>query len=342
MFKALTAFLASDIAIDLGTANTLVYVKGEGITINEPSVVAIETDGAGRKKVRAVGQDAKDMLGRTPANITAIRPMKEGVIADFQVTEEMLKYFIGKAHNRRLGVRPRIVISVPSGITEVERRAVMDSALAAGARDVHLIDEPIAAAIGAGLPISEPSGNMVVDIGGGTTEVAVISLMGLVCAESCKVAGDNMDDAIINHLKKKHNLLIGESTAEEIKIEIGFAQTNGDEKTMNVRGRDLVKGIPVTVQLTSTEVCIALREATRAIVDSVKDTLERTPPELASDISEKGIVVTGGGALLHGMDELISTATGLPVFVADEPLDCVVNGTGKLLDDLALLKRVTQ
>lgn len=340
MIKSFAGLFSTDLAIDLGTANTLVYQKGKGIIINEPSVVAIEMSDTGNKIVRAVGQAAKEMLGRTPANISAIRPMKEGVIADFAVTEEMLKFFIAKAHNRRWGVRPRIVISVPSGITEVERRAVVESAVSAGARDVNLIEEPIAAAVGAQMPITEPSGNMVVDIGGGTTEVAVISLMGIVCSISARVAGDKMDEAIINYVKKKHNLLIGETTAEQIKMTIGNAKGVEEEKSMQIRGRDLIRGIPMTITITSTEARDALKETTRAIVEAVRDTLEKTPPELASDISERGIVMTGGGSMLKGLDQLLADETGLPVFVAEEPLNCVVMGAGKLLENQLLLKRI--
>ena len=340
MIKSFAGLFSTDLAIDLGTANTLVYQKGKGIIINEPSVVAIEMSDTGNKIVRAVGQAAKEMLGRTPANISAIRPMKEGVIADFAVTEEMLKFFIAKAHNRRWGVRPRIVISVPSGITEVERRAVVESAVSAGARDVNLIEEPIAAAVGAQMPITEPSGNMVVDIGGGTTEVAVISLMGIVCSISARVAGDKMDEAIINYVKKKHNLLIGETTAEQIKMTIGNAKAVDEEKSMQIRGRDLIRGIPMTITITSTEAHDALKETTRAIVEAVRDTLEKTPPELASDISERGIVMTGGGSMLKGLDQLLADETGLPVFVAEEPLNCVVMGAGKLLENQLLLKRI--
>ncbi len=341
MLKSIAGLFSTDLAIDLGTANTLVYQRGQGIIISEPAVVAIEKTTSGNKLVRAVGKAAKEMLGRTPANIIAIRPMKEGVIADFDITEEMLKYFIAKAHNRRWGVRPRIVISVPSGITAVEKRAVIESALSAGARNVALIEEPIAAAIGAQMPITEPSGNMVVDIGGGTTEVAVISLMGIVCSISARVAGDHMDEAIINYVKKKHNLLIGETTAEQIKIDAGNVKAGSHEKSVEVRGRDLVRGIPMTVEMTGKEVREALKETTRAIVDAVKNTLEKTPPELASDISERGIVLTGGGALLKGLDKLLTEEAGLPVFVAEEPLNCVVMGAGKLLENLPLLKRIT-
>jgi rod shape-determining protein MreB len=340
MFKSLAGLFSTDLAIDLGTANTLVYQKGKGIIINEPSVVAIEITDNGNKIVRAVGQSAKEMLGRTPANISAIRPMKEGVIADFAVTEEMLKFFIAKAHNRRWGVRPRIVISVPSGITEVERRAVVESAMSAGAREVNIIEEPIAAAVGAQMPITEPSGNMVVDIGGGTTEVAVISLMGIVCSISVRVAGDKMDEAIINYIKKKHNLLIGETTAEQIKMTIGNAKAVEEEKNMQIRGRDLIRGIPMTITISGSEAREALKETTRAIVEAVRDTLEKTPPELASDISERGIVMTGGGSMLKGLDQLLAEETGLPVFVAQEPLNCVVMGAGKLLENLPLLKRI--
>lgn len=342
MFNSFAGMISNDLAIDLGTANVLVYQRNQGIIINEPSVVAVQVEDNGNRIVRAVGQDAKAMLGRTPGNIMAIRPMQEGVIADFDTIEKMLKYFISKAHNRRWGIRPRIIISIPSGITTVERRAVEESALSAGAREVYLVKEPLAAAIGANMPIDAPSGNLVVDIGGGTTEVAVISMMGLVCAESCRVAGDHMDEAIINHLKKGHNLLIGESTAEQIKMTIGCAIVPEGDLSMEVRGRDLVKGIPVTITLTATEVSESLREPVRAIIEAVKNTLEQTPPELASDIYERGIVMTGGGSLLKNLDACIAEQTGLPVFLAENPLDCVVMGCGKLLDSTPQLKQLQQ
>jgi len=332
IFDSILGYFSNDLAIDLGTANTLVYMKGKGVVANEPSVVAISKDHRGVRQVLAVGIEAKEMLGRTPESITAIRPMKDGVIADFQVTEEMLRYFINKAHNRKMLVRPRIIICVPSGITEVERRAVKDSALSAHAREVHLIAEPMAAAIGAGLPISEPSGNMIVDIGGGTSEVAVISLEGIVIAKSLRVAGDKMDEAIIQYMKRKYNLLIGERTAEVIKITIGNAYPSDEVSTLEVKGRDLVAGVPKTVTVTSDEVREALTEPLNAIVEAIRTTLERTPPELAADISDKGIMLSGGGALLKDLDVLIREETGLPVMVAEDCLTAVAVGAGKALE----------
>jgi rod shape-determining protein MreB len=332
---------SDDLAIDLGTANTLVYVKGKGIVCAEPSVVAVHKDSRGIRKVLAVGREAKEMLGRTPGNIEAIRPMKDGVIADFEITEAMLRYFIRKVHNRRTLVRPRIIICVPFGITEVERRAVKESAECAGAREVYLIDEPMAAAIGAGLPITEPSGNMVVDIGGGTTEVAVISLAGIVYSKSIRVAGDKMDEAVTSYLKRKYNLLIGERTAEQIKITIGSAYPNGEIKTMEIKGRDLVAGVPRVMEVNSEEIREAIAEPVFAIVEAVKVALERTPPELAADIVDKGIVLAGGGALLAQLDVLLREETGLPVTVAEDPLSAVVYGTGKALDQLDTLKGIT-
>ncbi|MBI5298866.1 MAG: rod shape-determining protein [Deltaproteobacteria bacterium] len=334
-------FFSNDLAIDLGTANTLVYLKGKGIIANEPSVVAVQKDIRGIKRVLAVGREAKEMLGRTAGLIEAIRPMKDGVIADFEVTEAMLRYFIRKAHNRKTLIRPRIMICIPFGITEVEKRAVRESAESAGAREVYLIEEPMAAAIGAGLPITEPSGNMVVDIGGGTTEVAVISLAGIVFSKSIRVAGDKMDEAIIQYMKRKYNLLIGERTAEAIKIQIGTAYPNGEITTMEIKGRDLVAGVPKTLTIHSEEVREAIMEPINAIVEAVKITLERTPPELAADIVDKGIVLTGGGALLRNLDILLREETGLPVTVAEDPLCCVVLGTGKALDQLDVLKGLT-
>jgi rod shape-determining protein MreB len=337
-------FLSNDLAIDLGTANTLIYVKGKGIVGSEPSVVAVQSDSRfGVKKVLAVGSEAKRMVGRTPGNIVAIRPMKDGVIADFEVTEKMLEYFIRLAQGGRSFVKPRIVICVPFGITEVEKRAVRESAESAGAREVHLIEEPMAAAIGAGLPITEPSGNMIVDIGGGTTEVAVISLAGIVYSKSVRVGGDKMDEAIIAYIKRSYNLLIGERTAEEIKMELGnaYPDPSGEERTMEVKGRDLVAGIPKTVRITDAEVREALSEPVSAIVDAVKITLERTPPELAADIVDKGIVLCGGGALLRNLDLLLREESQLPVMIADDPLTCVVRGSGKVLEELDLLRRVT-
>jgi len=348
LFDAILGVFSNDLAIDLGTANTLVYLKGKGIVVSEPSVVAVQKDAVGQKKVLAVGTDAKNMLGRTPGSIVAIRPMKDGVIADFDITEEMLRYFIRKIHNRKALVRPRIVICVPSGITQVEKRAVKESAESAGAREVYLIEEPMAAAIGAGLPITEASGNMIVDIGGGTTEVAVISLAGVVYAKSVRVGGDKMDEALTQHLKRKYNLLIGERTAEEIKITIGSAYPDspgsaneGKMDTMEVKGRDLVSGIPKTLTIDAQEIREALSETINAIVEAVRIALERTPPELAADIVDKGIVLAGGGALLRNLDALLREETGLPVVIAEDPLSCVVLGSGKVLDELDLLKQVT-
>jgi len=348
LFDAILGLFSNDLAIDLGTANTLVYLKGKGIVVSEPSVVAVQKDAMGQKKVLAVGTEAKNMLGRTPGSIVAIRPMKDGVIADFDITEEMLRYFIRKIHNRKALVRPRIVICVPSGITQVEKRAVKESAESAGAREVYLIEEPMAAAIGAGLPITEASGNMIVDIGGGTTEVAVISLAGIVYAKSVRVGGDKMDEALAQHLKRKYNLLIGERTAEQIKIQIGSAYPDpptpeGPAKlrTMEVKGRDLVSGIPKTLEIDDQEIREALSEPINAIVEAVRIALERTPPELAADIVDKGIVLAGGGALLRNLDQLLREETGLPVVIAEDPLSCVVLGSGKVLDELDLLKRVT-
>jgi len=340
-WKRILGWFSNDLAIDLGTANTLVYARGKGIVASEPSVVAVVKDGRAPDKVRAVGKDAKEMLGRTPGNIVAIRPMKDGVIADFEVTEAMLRYFIERVHNRSASfVRPRIVIAVPSGITSVEQRAVRESALSAGAREVFLIEEPMAAAIGAGLPVTEPSGNMIVDIGGGTTEVAVISLSGIVYSNSTRVGGDKMDDAIINFVKRKYNLLIGERTAERIKITIGSAYPSSEIETMEVKGRDLVGGVPKTLEIKSDEVLEALQEPINAVVEAVKVALERTPPELAADIVDKGIVMVGGGALLKNLDILLRETTGLPVMLAEDPLTAVVLGTGRCLEG-PLLKDVT-
>lgn len=335
---------SNDLAIDLGTANTLIYAKGVGIIADEPSVVAVQKDSKGIKKVLAVGKEAKQMLGRTPGGIEAIRPMKDGVIADFEVTEAMLRYFIAKANKRKTLVRPRIMICVPYGITAVEKRAVRESAESAGARSVFLIQEPMAAAIGAELPITEPGGNMVVDIGGGTTEVAVISLAGIVFSKSVRVGGDKLDDAIINYIKRKYNLLIGEKTAENIKMTIGSAYPDEelDKKTMGVKGRDLVGGVPRTVAVNSAEIREALSEPVGAILEAVKVSLEKTPPELAADIVDKGVVLTGGGALLKNLDELLKHETGLPVMLSEDPLTAVVHGSGKALDQLnSLLKGVT-
>lgn len=341
IFNAVWGMFSNDLAIDLGTANTLVFMKGKGVVVSEPSVVAVKTGAAGQRKVLAVGIDAKEMLGRTPGSIVAIRPMKDGVIADFDHTEEMLRYFIRKVHNRKNLVRPRIVICVPSGITQVEKRAVRESAESAGAREVYLIEEPMAAAIGAGLPITEASGNMIVDIGGGTTEVAVISLAGIVYAQSVRVGGDKLDEAIVQYMKRKYNMLIGERTAEAVKIGIGNVyETNDETVTMDLKGRDLVSGIPKTLEVNSDEIREAMSEPINTIVEAVRISLERTPPELAADIVDKGIVLAGGGAYLKNLDLLLQKETGLPVVVAEDPLSCVVLGSGQVLDQLDLLKTV--
>ena len=329
MFGKLLNYFSTDIGIDLGTANTVVYVRGRGIVLREPSVVAIVT---GTSQVRAVGEEAKRMLGRTPGNITAIRPMKDGVIADFDITEAMLRYFIKKVHNRRYGVKPRVIVAVPTGITEVERRAVKESAYHAGARDVRLIEEPMAAAIGVGLPVEEPAGNMIVDIGGGTTEVALISLAGIVLSRSVRVAGDECDEAIIQYMKRAYNLMIGERTAEEIKIKVGSAYPLEQELTMEVRGRDLVAGLPKILTITSEEIREALQETISIIVENVRVTLERCPPELAADLVDRGIMLAGGGALLRGIDKLLAEETGLPVHLSDDPLSAVALGTGIVLE----------
>jgi rod shape-determining protein MreB len=331
-------WFSNDLAIDLGTATTLVYVRGRGIVLNEPSVVAIERK---TENILAVGVEAKKMLGRTPGNILAIRPMKEGVIADFEMAEKMLRHFITKAHNRSTFVRPRIIIGVPSRITQVEQRAVRDSAELAGAREVYLIEEPVAAAIGAGLPITEPSGNMVVDIGGGTTDIAVLSLGGIVYSESVKVAGDRMDDAIMNYVKKKYNLLIGDHMAERIKVEIGSAYPFEEKKELMVKGRDLISGIPRTLVLNDGEIRDALIEPISTIINAIKVALENTPPELAGDIIDCGMVLTGGGSLLRGMDVRLREETGLPIITVDDPLTSVVLGVGKILDELDLLRKVS-
>jgi rod shape-determining protein MreB len=341
LFDSVLGFFSNDLAIDLGTANTLVYVKGRGIVSSEPSVVAVQKDNRGMKKVLAVGKEAKRMLGRTPGSIMAIRPMKDGVIADFEVTEAMLRYFITRVHNRKTLVRSRVIIGVPSGITQVERRAIRESAESAGAREVYLIEEPMASAIGAGLPITEPSGNMIVDIGGGTTEVAVISLSGIVYSKSVRVGGDKMDEAISQYIKRKYNLLVGERTAELIKIQIGTAYPEDEVKTMEVKGRDLVAGIPKTLEINSEEVREALAEPLNAIVEAVRIALERTPPELAADIVDKGIVLAGGGALLRNLDILLREETKLPITIAEDPLSAVVLGAGRALDEITLLKEVT-
>lgn len=331
-------FFSSDIGIDLGTANTLVYVKGQGVVLCEPSVVAIDRH---THTVLAVGEEAKRMLGRTPGNIVAIRPMKDGVIADFDITEAMLRYFIRKVHRKNRLVSPRVVIAVPSGITEVEKRAVKDSAERAGARNpVYLIEEPIAAAIGVGLPIQEPAGNMIIDIGGGTTEIAVISLSGIVFSKSIRIGGDEFDDAIMMHLKKSYNLMIGERTAEEIKIRIGSAYGLQEETTLEVKGRDILAGLPKTVTITSEEIREALSEPLSTILESVRIALERTPPELSADLIDRGLILAGGGSLLRGLDKLISEETGLPVHVAEDPLTAIALGTGRYLSDFHLLKRL--
>ncbi|MBU6234861.1 MAG: rod shape-determining protein [Alphaproteobacteria bacterium] len=338
MFSKLFSFVSADMAMDLGTANTLVYVRDQGIVLNEPSVVAITTSG-GRKQVLAVGNEAKQMLGRTPGNITAIRPLRDGVIADFEVAEAMIKHFIRKVHNRRSFVSPEMIICVPSGSTAVEQRAIIESAESAGARKVWLIEEPMAAAIGAGLPVMEPTGSMVVDIGGGTTEVAVISLGGIVYSRSARVGGDKMDEAIIAFIRRVHNLLIGESTAERIKKEIGAAcpPVDGDGRTMQIKGRDLMNGVPKEIVVTERQMAEALAEPVSQIVEAVKTALENTAPELAGDIVDKGIVMTGGGSLLKNLDYVLRYATGLPVTVADDPLACVALGTGQALEDRPVL-----
>ncbi len=336
----LYGLFSNDLAIDLGTANTLVYLKGRGIVSNEPSVVAIQKDSKGSKKVLAVGREAKEMLGKTPSNVVAIRPMKDGVIADFEVTEAMLRHFIAKSHNRKTLVKPRIIVCVPVGITEVEKRAVKESALSAGAREVYLIEEPMAAAIGAGLPITEASGNIIVDIGGGTTEIAVISLGGIVFSKSIRIGGDKMDEAIVQHIKKRYNLLIGETTAEKIKIKIGSAYPTSEDTVMEVKGRSLVAGVPKTIEVNSNEIRDALSEPVNAILNAIKESLEKTPPELAADIVDKGIVLAGGGALLTNMDTLIREETGLPVMIAEDPLGAVATGGGKALDELDLLRQI--
>jgi rod shape-determining protein MreB len=340
IFDRLLGAFSNDLAIDLGTANTLVYAKGRGIVSNEPSVVTVQSDTHGVDRVRAVGKEAKSMLGRTPGSIRAVRPLKDGVIADFEIAEAMLRYFIQRAHDRTRLIRPRIVISVPSGITEVEKRAVRESALSASAREVYLLEEPMAAAIGAGLPITEPSGNMIIDIGGGTTEVAVISLSGIVYASSVRAGGDKMDEAILNYVKRKYNLLIGERTAELVKMDIGSAYPADEARTLVVKGRDLVGGVPKTLEINSEDVREALSEPVASIVEATRVALERTPPELAADIADKGIVLTGGGAMLTNLDVLLREETGLPVMLAEDPLTAVVMGCGRCLDEVDLLRDV--
>ena len=340
-FDGILGFFSTDLAIDLGTANTLVYVKGKGIVLMEPSVVAVSVDHRSKNRVLAVGSDAKKMLGRTPGNIVAIRPMRDGVIADFEVTEAMLRYFIHKVHNRRTFVRPRIIIAVPSGITQVEKRAVKESAESAGAREVFLIEEPMAAAIGANLPITEPTCNMVVDIGGGTTEVAVISLAGIVYSRSVRVAGDKMDSAIIQYIKRKYNLLIGEMTSEMIKMTIGNASPDPqDLETIEVKGRDLASGIPKILSIDSEEIRVAISEQIDSIIETVKIALEQTPPELSADIVDRGIILTGGGALLKNLDKFLREETSLPITIAEDPLTTVALGSGKALDNIEILKQV--
>jgi rod shape-determining protein MreB len=332
------SIFSKDIGIDLGTSNTVVFLKGRGIVLREPTVIAVSK---GSSEVLAVGEEAKRMLGRTPSDIIAIRPMKDGVIADYEITQTMLEYFINKAQGKKSLLRPRVVIGIPSGSTEVERRAVHEAALKAGAREVYLVDEPMAAAIGAGLPVAEPRGSMIVDIGGGTTEIAVISLGGIVTSKSIRIAGDEMDDAITQYVKKEYNLLIGERTAEEVKIKIGSAYPLENELTMEIKGRDLLTGLPKTVEINSEEIRGALQPVVMAIVDAVKSALEATPPELASDIVERGIILAGGGALLKGIDKILSQETEVPVFVSDDPLSCVALGAGKILEEVSILKRVT-
>jgi rod shape-determining protein MreB len=337
LFGRLATYFSNDIAIDLGTANTLVYLKGNGIVLNEPSVVAVDQK---TKKVYAVGAEAKSMLGKTPDHITAVRPMKDGVIADFEITEVMLREFIKKSQKKRFFIRPRIVISVPSGITEVERRAVTDSAQNAGARDVYLVAEPIAAAIGVGLPVDKPSGNMIIDIGGGTTEIAVIALNGIVTDISIRVGGDEMDEVIVQHVKKAYNLLIGDQTAEHVKMVLGTATRLEKEEEMEIKGRDLVSGIPKTLRISSVEIREALAEPLSQITAALKTALEQTPPELAADIVDRGIVMTGGGSLLRGIDVLLKEETNLPINVVEDPLTCVVLGSGKILGNLYLYERI--
>ncbi len=340
LFDYILGLVSNDLAIDLGTANTLVYVKGKGIVLDEPSVVAVHRDMRGTKKILAVGTEAKKMLGKTPGNIVAIRPMKEGVIADFEITEAMLRHFILRAHNRRSLVRPRIIISIPSGITPVERRAVKETAESAGAREVFLIEEPMAAAIGAGLPITEPVSSMIVDIGGGTTEVAVISLAGIVYSKSVRVAGDRIDNSIVQYMKRKYSLLIGERTAEVIKTTVGCAYPDTEIKTVDVKGRDLISGIPKIVEISSEEVMEALSEPLGVILGAIRDTLENAPSELAGDIVDRGIVLAGGGALLKNLDVLLREETGLPITIADDPLSVVARGAGKALDEMETLKEI--
>lgn len=333
------SLFTKDMGIDLGTANTLVFMRGKGIIIREPSVVAIQTN---TKEVLAVGEEAKKMIGRTPGHIIAIRPLSDGVIADFDITQSMLKYFIRKGNRGRSFFQPRVVVCVPSGVTEVEKRAVEEAAIQAGAREAFLIEEPMAAAIGAGLPVQEPNGSMVVDIGGGTTEVAIISLGGIVTSKSIRVAGDELDESIVYYIKKEYNLMIGERTAEEVKIQVGSADLPNKEKKISVRGRDLISGLPKNIEISSSEIYDAMKEPISNIIDAIKFTLEKTPPELASDVMEQGIMLTGGGALLDGLDRLIRKETGMPIHIAEDPLDCVAIGTGKALEDIETLKKVAK
>ncbi len=342
IFDHIIGMFSNDMGIDLGTANTLVLSKGEGIIINEPSVVAIKSDRHGREKILAVGKEAKEMVGKTPGDINAIRPMKDGVIADFDITEKMIRYFIEKAHKRKAFIRPRIIICVPYGLTQVERKAVKESALSAGAREVYLIEEPMAAAIGAGLPVKEPQGSLVVDIGGGTTEIGVISLGGLVVSKSIRVAGDKIDNAIIDYVKKKYNLIIGDRVAEDIKIEIGTAMPLDEPLKMTVTGRDQVGGLLNTITVTSEDIYEAMREPIKAIAEALKDVLEQTPPELAGDIIENGIVLTGGGALIRNLDTYLAKAVKIPVIVAEEPLLAVAKGTGKVLEEIEILQQLDE
>lgn len=342
MFSAIQGLFSNDLAIDLGTANTLIYQKGQGIVCNEPSVVAVEKDSAGRRRVVAVGVEAKNMLGRTPGSITSVRPMREGVIADYEIAREMLRYFIRKTHNRRSFVRPRLVLSVPHGVTEVEKRAVISSAHSAGAREVYLIQEPMAAAIGSGLPITEACGSMVLDIGGGTTEVAIVSLKGIVFSESVRVGGDKMDDAIVNYLRRRYSILVGDRSAEQIKIAIGSALPSGDNLRIDIKGRDLIQGIPRTIEVSEDEIRDALLEPLNQIVEVVKLALERCPPELSSDILDRGIMLTGGGALLRNLERLIAEETGLKVQTSEDPVAAVVIGSGRVLDNMEELKEVVQ
>lgn len=343
LFDFILGKFSNDLAIDLGTANTLVYVKGKGIVLNEPSVVAVHKNARGEKKVLAVGAEAKKMLGRTPGNIVAIRPMRDGVIADFDITEAMLRHFILSVHNRRALVRPRIIVSIPSGITQVEKRAVRETVESAGAREIYLIEEPMAAAIGAGLPVTEPISSMVVDIGGGTTEVAVISLTGIVYSRSVRVAGDRIDEDIVQYIRHKYSLLIGERTGEQIKIELGnaYPDPDGTLRTMEIKGRDLISGIPKILEVSSDEIREAISESLALIIEAIKNALENAPPELSGDIADRGIVLTGGGALLRNLDLLVRESTGLPAIIAEDPLTTVARGAGMALDHIDILKEVT-